>query len=373
MSGIYIHIPFCKQKCSYCDFHFSTTYSRYRSDMIALICEEINHRQDYLQDKALKSIYFGGGTPSLLRDDELKKIMTSIRDNFTVSPDAEITLEANPDDISLNALETWKAHGINRLSVGIQSFREKDLTWMNRAHNAAEARQCIQVAQAAGFKNISVDLIYGLPELSSEEWEQHLDAVLGMEVQHISAYCLTVEKKTALNQMVRTRKIVPAGDDEQSEQFLLMSSKLQQAGFHHYEISNFGRPGYEAIHNSSYWKGDHYLGVGPSAHSFNGSSRRWNVASNQRYLREAGKTDLWFEEEHLTDKDRWNELILTGLRTSYGVSVDRLSDITSPSSDFQENINDFVMKGWMTRSNDRLVLTSEGRLMADHIAAELFL
>lgn len=373
MSGIYIHIPFCKQKCTYCDFHFSTTFESYRTQMIETMQREIVLRKNYLTDSLLESVYFGGGTPSLLTLKELQDLFTSINSHFVISDNAEITLEANPDDITKENLEIWKKVGINRLSIGLQSFKEKDLQWMNRAHSVNEALHCVQLAKGSGFSNISVDLIYGLPDLTLEEWESHVNTVLKMNIQHISAYCLTIEEKTALHKMVATQKIFPAGEDEQSDQFLLLTKKLKEVDFKHYEISNFGLPNYEAVHNSNYWQGKQYLGIGPSAHSFNGVSRRWNISNNPLYIKNFNSENTWFEEEILTEKDRWNELLLTGLRTSLGVNLKQLESIQELPVSFTKKINEFSDREWLILRNKRIILTDSGRLMADYIASELFL
>lgn len=373
MSGIYIHIPFCKQKCTYCDFHFSTTFGSYRTEILDIMKDEISLRNGYLADRELKSIYFGGGTPSLLTKNELNGFMDRIREHFTLSVNTEITLEANPDDINENSVAEWVESGINRLSIGLQSFRAKDLQWMNRAHSVEEALECVKIAQEAGITNISVDLIYGLPELSHLEWIDHILRVIDLGVPHVSAYCLTVEERTALDKLVRDKKIIPGGEDEQSDQFLLLTEQLKNAGFLHYEISNFGKPGYEAIHNSNYWKGEHYLGIGPSAHSFDGKSRRWNIANNPLYINYFKEDGKWFEEEILSTKDQWNELILTGLRTSYGVSLSKLSAIQPIPDSFHATLEELQRNGLAVLSGDLLVLTDTGRLQADHIASELFL
>jgi oxygen-independent coproporphyrinogen III oxidase len=371
MAGIYIHIPFCKQKCTYCDFHFSTRFHAYREEMIACICKEIQERSNYLNETLLNSIYFGGGTPSLLSEIEIVQILSTIKTKFTLSTSCEITLEANPDDIDEARLTSWKAAGINRLSIGLQSFKESDLQWMNRAHSVEEALKCVDLARKSGIINISIDLIYGLPNLSMEEWKHHIETVLAMEVQHVSAYCLTIEEKTALHHLVKTEEIVPAGEDEQSEQFIYLIERLKAAGFNHYEISNFGLPGYEAVHNSNYWKGAHYLGVGPSAHSFDGKSRQWNVSNNTLYLKNF-ETNAYFEIEHLTLKDRWNELLLTGLRTSYGVKTDQLFAILDPGINYFETLKEFKQNNWLIEADRTLFLTSEGRLKADYIASQFF-
>jgi oxygen-independent coproporphyrinogen-3 oxidase len=341
--------------------------------MVETMQQELALRKDYLTDNCLESIYFGGGTPSLLTLEELKQFFSTLHANFTLSENAEITLEANPDDITEENLANWRKVGINRLSIGLQSFKEKDLNWMNRAHSVQDALKCVELAKSHGFENISVDLIYGLPELTLEEWKQHITLVLGMHVQHISAYCLTIEDKTALHKMVATQKIFPAGEDAQSDQFLLLIELLKTAGFEQYEISNFGLPNFHAVHNSNYWKGKHYLGIGPSAHSFNGISRRWNVANNSRYIANFNTQKEWFEEEILTPKDRWNEILLTGLRTSSGVQFAQLLALQELPVQFQQKLIEFSANNWLLQTDSGIVLTEQGRLMADHIAAELFL
>jgi oxygen-independent coproporphyrinogen-3 oxidase len=372
MAGIYIHVPFCKKKCSYCDFHFSTTYAPYREGMLKTMRDELLLRKNELGDATIDSIYFGGGTPSLLTKVELTDFLALIGREFALDPSAEITLEANPDDISSEYCAGWRAAGINRLSIGLQSFRESDLTWMNRSHTALEAEHCVAIAQSSGFTNISIDLIYGLPDLTMEEWKSHIHRVLDMGVQHISAYCLTVEKKTALHKLVQAGRLNPGDENDQSQQFLLLSDILTAHGFHHYEISNFGLPGKEALHNGNYWKGVSYIGIGPSAHSFNGTERRWNVANNAKYLSDFSENDGWFETEELSPKDRWNELLMTGLRTSWGVNLQQLYEILPPTSAFDEKLKEFEVNEWMDLGSTHIRLTSKGRLMADYIASELF-
>ena len=373
MSGIYLHIPFCKQKCTYCDFHFSTSFHGYREKMIETMQDELLLRKDYLTDKLLNSVYFGGGTPSLLREEEFVIFFDAIKKHFTLSAETEITIEANPDDITIENLAIWKKMGFNRLSIGLQSFKEEDLKWMNRAHTVSEAQNCIELAQKNGFTKISVDLIYGLPDLKQEEWEDHIETVLKMNVQHVSAYCLTVEEKTVLHHLVETKKINPVGEDAQSEHFLYLLKRLKEAGFLHYEISNFGLPGFEAVHNSNYWKGKPYLGIGPSAHSFNGTSRQWSVANNTAYIKRFGINDDWFEMEILTPKERWNELVMTGLRTSFGVDLEQLAAIFPIAKSFNDKVILFTANGWILTDSNKLFLSDEGRLKADHIASELFI
>ena len=373
MAGIYIHIPFCKQKCSYCDFHFSTSYQSYKSEMIDSLIRELSMRSSYLAEQEIETIYFGGGTPSLLSSGELKAIITHINTTFSISDTAEISLEVNPDDVSENQLMDWKKSGINRLSIGLQSFREEDLKWMNRAHNSEEALNCVGLAKKAGFENISVDLIYGLPNFSIEDWKKNIQTVIRFGIQHVSAYCLTVEEKTVLSKWVAQKKIVPANEDDQSEQFEILVNELEKAGIEQYEISNFSLPGFHSKHNSNYWKGKHYLGIGPSAHSFNGTSRSWNIANNRTYMREIQEGKSWFETEELTTTNQFNELLLVGLRTSTGVNVEQLISIQNPSKKFWEQIETMKNYGWIIVTDQTITLSKSGKLKADHISSELFI
>lgn len=372
VAGIYIHIPFCKQQCTYCDFHFSTTFEEYRIEMINTICEELIQRKEYLQNQQVETIYFGGGTPSLLTEEEIKGIMKVIHIQFSVIENPEVTLEANPDDISSEALIGWKRQGINRLSIGIQSFKSEDLEWMNRAHTVDESLSCIRLAKEAGFDQLTVDLMYGLPDLSISDWEAHIDRVIKMDVGHVSAYCLTIEDKTVLDNWVQKGKIIAPNEDQQSDQFMTLLRKLEEASFEQYEISNFAKEGKESKHNSNYWKGVWYLGVGPSAHSFNGVSRQWNIANNQQYMRRFKAGESFSEMEELSIENRINELILTGLRTSYGLNLEKLSEIGELSKVFSQDKQRFISEDWMKEEDNYLRLTKEGKLRADFIASELF-
>ncbi|MCO4814355.1 MAG: radical SAM family heme chaperone HemW [Flavobacteriales bacterium] len=373
MAGIYIHIPFCKQKCTYCDFHFSTTFEIYREDMIQSILSEITLRKDYLSEQVVQTIYFGGGTPSLLDKRELGLIIAKVNENYRIIDEPEITLEANPDDIAEDKLAIWKQSGVNRLSIGLQSFKESDLRWMNRAHTVQESNQCISIAQNAGFNNLTVDLMYGLPDLKMEEWKSHIQKLIDLNISHISAYCLTIEKNTVLDNWVNKGKIKPPTEDVQSEQFLMLLYMLEKNGYEQYEISNFCKNGAESKHNSNYWKGEYYIGIGPSAHSFNGTSRSWNIANNSKYIKAIQSGINFSEVEELTYINQFNEYLLTGLRTKYGVSLDRLEKIHSISNEFTTTLKSFSDKNWCTIENELLTLTKEGKLMADYIASELFI
>jgi oxygen-independent coproporphyrinogen-3 oxidase len=340
--------------------------------MIACLQKELVTRKSELNNQVIETIYFGGGTPSLLKVRDLEKFIQTTRADFTCAENLECTLEANPDDITLQQVEAWKGAGINRLSVGIQSFDSEDLLWMNRAHSAEEGLNCIRIAQQGGIENISLDLIYGLPNMDNDRWIKQINQAIELNVTHISAYCLTVEEKTALHQLVKKKQIKPASNEQQSEQFDLLISTLKNAGFEHYEISNFAKPGFISKHNSNYWKGSHYLGIGPSAHSFDGNSRSWNIANNQQYIRLINSNEIAFEKEILSPKDQFNELLLIGLRTSWGVDMNQLQEQLIFSDDFNRNLTDFESKNWLKIVDNQIILTDEGKHWADFIAQELF-
>ena len=373
MAGIYIHVPFCRKACHYCNFHFSVSLKS-KNDFIAALLKEMDLQQNYLQQEVITSIYLGGGTPSLLEEDELQQIFKRLRALFTIAPDAEITLEANPDDISPVKLQAWKAVGINRLSIGIQSFFERDLVWMNRAHNAVQARHCIVLAQEAGFGNLSIDLIYGTPVLTDEQWQENVSTAIAFNIPHLSCYALTVEPGTALQKMIIQHKKEDTDTEKQARHFLLLMDWLQQADYEHYEISNFARPGSRSRHNSSYWAGKKYLGLGPSAHSFNGSSRQWNIANNGLYIQSVEKNILPFEEEILTDTQRLNEYIMTSLRTQEGLDLNytALTFGENARQQLQTNSGKFIATEKLQLNREALQLTKEGKLFADGIAADLF-
>ncbi|PZP52150.1 MAG: coproporphyrinogen III oxidase [Pseudopedobacter saltans] len=372
MSSIYIHIPFCKQACNYCNFHFSTTLNTVE-EMTDAIVQEIKLRQNYIED-TIESIYFGGGTPSILTIKQLEDILTKVQETFPISKDVEITLEANPDDISSEKLKEWKQLGINRFSLGVQSFFEEDLFWMNRAHNAFQAENSIKSLQDAGFHNITIDLIYGTPTLSDEKWRANVQKAIDLNIPHLSCYALTVEPGTALDKMIQKHKKENVDSEKQARHFeqLMLWSSL--SGYDHYEVSNFAKPGFRSRHNSSYWQGKHYLGVGPSAHSFNGKSRQWNIANNIRYIKEINKGILPFEIEHLTPHQQLEEYIMTSLRTMEGLSLSfveknwNLGEAERILSESKEHIQTEKM----IQKGDHLVLTDKGFLFADGIASDLF-
>jgi len=372
MSGIYIHIPFCKQACFYCNFHFSTSL-RLKNEMIAAICKEITLRDDYLNNKYLTSIYFGGGSPSLLEELDLEKIFSTLSRHFIWDNKTEITLEANPDDIDTKKLHIFKKWGINRLSIGIQSFFDIDLKWMNRAHDAIDASKCIQLSQDSGFENITIDLIYGSPTTTTEMWHENIQKTLNFKIPHISSYCLTVEEKTALHHQIKTKKIVSPDPELATEQFNILIDGLTSYGYDHYEISNFGLPGKHAVHNTNYWKGANYLGIGPSAHSFNGTTRSWNIANNKKYIDNIHIEILPHETETLSFSSKYNEYIMIGLRTMWGVNYQKIKKIGAEySTYFISMIQDDIQKGHVIHNNGNYTLSKEGKHFADRIAMNLF-
>ena len=373
MAGIYIHIPFCKKACHYCNFHFSTSL-RSRNDFVAALLKEIVLQKEYLQQEPVETIYFGGGTPSLLSGGELMAIFEKLYHTFEINPDAEITLEANPDDINVAIMQYWKKTGVNRLSIGVQSFFESDLQWMNRAHDAVQALNSIKIAQDQSLHNISIDLIYGTPTLPDNNWEKNVGQAIALGIPHLSCYALTVEPGTALNKMIIQKKVENIYPDDQARQFALLMLWMEGAGYEHYEISNFAVPGKRSQHNSSYWQGKKYLGLGPSAHSYNGTSRQWNIANNILYIQSLDKNELSFEKELLTNVQLLNEYIMTSLRTTEGIDLNHLSEQFNPSArkiieaKSSKYIDDLKLK----RETSRLILTKEGKLFADGIAADLF-
>lgn len=372
MAGIYIHIPFCKQKCSYCDFHFSTTYEGYRERMMEAMHQEIIQRKAYLGNTPIETIYFGGGTPSLLTKLELNAIVEIIYAHFTVMEGAEFTLEANPDDINEKSLLEWKEIGVNRLSIGLQSFFQEDLDWMNRAHTAEESTSAVQLAKAYDFL-LTVDLIYGLPNRSLADWASNIEQLVNLNPEHISAYCLTIEKRTPLYKMITSNQLPRVEDEMQAQQFELLIATLKEKGYQQYEISNFAKEENYSKHNSNYWKGVAYLGIGPSAHSFNGTSRQWNIANNAKYMKGVLGEGTYFEREELSPKDQFNELILTGLRTKWGVSLNELYQKMEPTEAFLQQLKEFKDYGLMEEQAATIFLTAKGKLQADHIASTLFI
>jgi len=373
MSGIYIHIPFCKQACSYCDFHF-TTSMKYVDEMTDAICQEITKKKNRITDQ-VGTIYFGGGTPSVLPNKHFEKIFNTINRHFSVAQDAEITIEANPDDLDAKRISEMKQLPVNRFSIGIQSFFEEDLIWMNRAHNVNEAENCIKRSQDAGFENLSIDLIYGYPLLTDSKWLRNINQAVSFEIPHISAYSMTVEPRTALASAIKKGKQVPINDEQSAAQFISLIEKLAESGYQHYEISNFSKPGQHAVHNTNYWRGVPYLGIGPSAHGFDGQTRYLNIANNAAYLSKLEAGQLAETIEELSLYDRFNEYIMTSLRTMWGTELQKLElDFGKLFlADTLKNIQPFIARNWLINKDGYLILTMDGKLFADYIASELFL
>ena len=375
MAGIYIHIPFCRQACTYCNFHFSTTLGQKEQLLNALKEEIILTAQNKTTPETIDTIYIGGGTPSLLTPIELNNIMITVQQNFTVNKQAEFTLEANPDDITKETLHQWLQLGINRLSLGVQSFNEVELKWMNRAHNASQSRQSINDIIAAGFSNFSVDLIYGSPLLSNKDFIENIKTVISKNIPHVSAYALTVEPATALHALISKKKSSPVDEARQAEQFDILVQMMESAGYEQYEISNFAKPGFKSMHNSSYWQGKPYYGFGPAAHSFDGKNiRRWNIANNALYIKSIEQHIIPFEEEKLTLTQQLNERIMISLRTMEGLDLEKikLEFGNNFSNEIVTNAQKFITDHTLMQKNNTLVLTKEGKFFADGIAADLF-
>lgn len=379
MAGIYIHIPFCKQACHYCNFHFSTSL-RYKNELIDALLKEIAITPVAAPEN-IETLYFGGGTPSLCTPEELASIITAVHDHFPVAPGAEITLEANPDDITSAQLESWKSIGINRLSIGVQSFFEEDLVWMNRAHTALQAEKQLELA-VKHFQNITIDLIYGSPGLTDKKWKENVDRAIALGIPHLSCYALTVEPKTPLQKMIRQHTSPAINPDQQSSQFLLLMEWMREAGYEHYEISNFAKPGLRSRHNSSYWQGKKYWGFGPSAHSFDGHHRWWNIANNAAYIRSILENSIPAEKETLTPNQQWNESVMISLRTMEGIDRSALpakhenlgaKELAKALKDLELKARKYKGEGLMREQGTFLQLTDKGKLYADGIAADLFL
>jgi oxygen-independent coproporphyrinogen-3 oxidase len=373
-AGLYIHIPFCKQACHYCDFHFSTSMKK-KAEMVLALAKELQLRKKEFQKESVATIYFGGGTPSVLTPAEIRFLIDVIYENYTVEAAPEITLEANPDDLSEDRITAFAALGINRLSIGIQSFFEEDLNLMNRAHNSEEAQKCLEIATRY-FDNISLDLIYGIPGMTNERWRQNIETALSFGIPHISSYALTVEPKTALNKLIQTGKIASPNDEVAQEHFMILVETLQENGFVHYELSNFGKENYFSQNNSAYWLGKKYLGIGPSAHSYDGDSRSWNVSNNAMYLKAIQNNELPLpnEIEKLTLEDRYNEYVMTGLRTIWGVSILRIEEEFGIVflNYLKKQSQKFIDDGLLSIDDGILKPTLKGKFLTDGIASDLF-
>ncbi|MGB5700662.1 radical SAM family heme chaperone HemW [Muriicola sp.] len=373
MAGIYIHIPFCKQACHYCDFHFSTQLKK-KDEMLWALQEELRLRANEFRDTTVSTIYFGGGTPSVLSASEIEQLIQTVYSHYKVEESPEITLEANPDDLSPQKSTELAASPVNRLSIGVQSFFEEDLKLMNRAHSKKQAKDSLKQASQL-FSNISIDLIYGIPYLDDAKWETNIKTALSYGISHISSYALTVEPRTALKTFIE-KGIIPDVDDAQAEsQFQHLVSRLEQEGFLHYELSNFGKPGFFSKNNSAYWQGKSYLGIGPSAHSFSGTQRSWNIANNTKYIQAIKTGELPQEVETLSQRDRYNEYVMTGLRTMWGVSLTRVSE------EFGTHFKDYLLQQaerhiaarFLFLDGDTLLVTKQGKFLSDGLAADLFM
>lgn len=373
MSGIYIHIPFCKQACHYCDFHFSTSLKK-KDEMVLALAKEISLRKSESQNEEVETIYFGGGTPSILSTEDLKFLIDAVYQNYKVIKNPEITVEANPDDLTEERIVELSKNKINRLSIGIQSFFEDDLQLMNRAHNSDEASNCLKIATQY-FDNISLDLIYGIPGSSNEKWQQNIDKALSFGINHISSYALTVEPKTALDKFIKKGIIKQPDDEAAQEQFHILVETLQENGFVHYELSNFGKPDYFSKNNSSYWLCKKYIGIGPSAHSYDGVNRGWNVSNNSIYIKSIQENKVPIEIEKLTITDRYNEYIMTGLRTIWGVSLERIEkDFGKFYLDYlNKEVKRFLEDDLLFIEENVLRATKKGKFLCDGIASDLFL
>ena len=373
MAGIYLHIPFCKQACNYCDFHFSTSM-KIKVDFVKAIIQEIELRKDVFANKFISSIYFGGGTPSLLSKEDLDMIFEKLFNSFSIDVDAEITLEANPDDLTFDKILQLKDTPINRLSIGVQSFRDSDLIYMNRAHTAIEALNSIKVAQDAGFQNITIDLIYGTPGMSNEDWKYNLRKCFELNLPHISSYALTVEEKTPLYYQILKKNIAPVDEQQSADQFKILMDEMLRYGYEQYEISNFCKDNSYSKHNSSYWKKDHYLGLGPSAHSYFGNSRLWNVSNNIKYIKTLSASKLPLVKENLNTQDMYNEYVMTSLRTKWGCSLIEIEKDYSSSylNYFKVQIKSHEINGYIIENKGVYTLSEKGKLIADRITSDLF-
>ena len=375
MAGIYIHIPFCKQKCHYCNF-FSVASDKYRSVFVEALLKEIQRKKNYLNDQPIHTIYFGGGTPSMLSINEINQILDQINSLFTVSADAEITLEANPDDLNESKLKSLKNEtSINRLSMGVQSFFDDDLIYLNRVHNGNQARDAIELALKNQFNNLTIDLIYGIPTLTEEKWRKNLEIFMAYDLPHLSAYSLTVEPKTALSTLISKKKMPPVDEELAIQHFQILLEETNKNEYIHYEISNFAKQGHYSKHNSIYWLGGHYLGLGPSAHSFNGVSRQWNVSSMKQYIEADTLEKTVFEKEVLTINQQYDEYVMTSLRTSWGCDSEHILNVFGQQylSHFESSVQQFLLEDKLEKNGSIFTLTNKGKLFADGIAAALFI
>ena len=374
MAGIYIHIPFCKKKCHYCNF-YTTISKKYRDVFVGALLKELELRKDYLNDKIINTVYFGGGTPSLLTIKEIQLIIDKIDSLFLLNENAEITLESNPDDLDKNKLKELKGETkINRLSIGVQSFGNVDLNYLNRVHDAGQARKSISHALKAGFNNITIDLIYGIPTLTEKQWKKNLETFFSYGLPHLSSYALTVEPKTVLNTLIDKNKMRAVNEDQTVRHFEILLNETEKHQYTHYEISNFAKDGFCSRHNSIYWLGGHYLGVGPSAHSFNGESRQWNVTNMKQYVEFEKDGTTMLEKEVLTRDQQFNEYVMTSIRTSWGCDIEHVHNVFGDAyvDHLLRNLSPFLKNKWLEKRINTLFLTKKGKLHADGIAAALF-
>jgi oxygen-independent coproporphyrinogen-3 oxidase len=374
MAGIYIHIPFCKKLCYYCDFYHVTGTNSY-SEFIESILREAILRKEYLEGELISTIYIGGGTPSVLSSEDHARLIHSIMEIFEMDLNCEITVEMNPEDVTMDYLGGLKKLGINRISLGIQSWRDEDLKLLNRRHDAAQAETALGYLFDAGFENVSIDLIYGIPGMDQENWELNLDRTFKFDIKHLSAYHLTIESGTVFGTMKKKGKLAEISEEDSNNQFNILTEKADKAGFIHYEISNFGKPGFFSLHNSNYWKQVHYLGLGPSAHSFNGYSRQWNISNLKAYIISLKNNKQFFEREELTPRNRFNEYIMTSLRTMWGIDLDYVENLFGKEGyDYLINMTGkFRSYGLMKHENNALILTSQGKMISDNIISEIMM
>ncbi len=374
MAGIYIHIPFCRKLCYYCDFYHVISHDD-NSLFINALINETRLRREYLAGNNISTIYFGGGTPSVLSVKEIASVLDHIRDLFIVDSEPEITIEINPDDADMIYLQGLRKTGINRISVGIQSWRNEDLKWMNRRHTAVQAQEILENAIKAGFTNISVDLIYGIPGIGLNNWASNLEKTLSFDIKHLSAYHLTIEPGTVFDKMKSKGLLKEIEEDESTAEFNLLLEKTESAGFINYEISNFGKPGYFSVHNTNYWKQVPYLGLGPSAHSFNGYSRQWNIRNVKKYIKAVNEGKLLFEKEELDSKTKFNEYVMTSLRTMWGIDLEYVERIFEKEGyDYVVNLSGKLIDyGLMKQDSKNLILTNQGKMISDNIISEFIM
>ena len=374
MAGIYIHIPFCKSKCAYCNF-FSLASESKINDYVEALKKEIVLRKNYLGGETVKTIYFGGGTPSLLSVKNIEEILELLNKNYEIVSSPEITLEINPDTIDREKMSSLKKIGVNRMSVGIQSFDDEDLRYLGRRHDSRHAMLVLEDLKQTDFEKITLDLIYGMPTLTEEKWNKNLDIFFSTGITHLSAYALTVEPKTILGQRIEKGELQSVSEEETIRHYNILVERTKENGFEHYEISNFAKEGFRSQHNSIYWRDEKYLGLGPSAHSYDGKSRQWNISNLTKYIQLVGDAELFYEKEILSTEDKFNEYVMTSLRTSWGCDIDKIERDYGKSyaHHFLKNIKKYLENGEMLKENNTYFLSEEGKLFADGIAADLFL